>query len=328
MFSAEPCRRSAYSPDIRWRIVWRRIGMEQSFREIARSLNISVGTAYNVMKIFEETGEVESKHREYTGFVVDDQMSTAILAIIFENPTLYLKELTQKIFEYTDKRISPSTVCNVLHKHGITRKKIQRIALQRSVTHRGAYIAEVSMYKANMLVFVDETGTDERDCIRKFGYAMTGQTPQYTCLYRRGSRISSIAAISCSGLIGYELQTGSVRGAEFFDFVRGTLIPNMNPFDGYSDNSILVLDNCSIHHVAEITSLLQSMGILVLFLPPYSPDLNPIELTFSYLKKYLQEHHDVIQVSNNITDIIKAAFDNINNEYCKKWITCCGYNVE
>ena len=135
-------------------------------------------------------------------------------------------------------------------------------------------------------------------------------------MFRRGTRISTIAAISTSGLIGYELHTGSVRGEEFHDFVRGTLIPNMNPYDGESDNSILVMDNCSIHYVEEILALLQSAGILVLFLPPYSPDLNPIELTFSYLKRYLQEHEHIILAANNVTDVIKSAFDSITVDYC------------
>ena len=156
-----------------------------------------------------------------------------------------------------------------MHRHGLTRKKIQHIALQRSDSYCGAYVAEISMYEANMLVFADETGKDERDCLRRFGYALRGQTPQCTQVFRRGTRISTIAAISSSGLIGYELHTGSVRGEEFHDFVRGTLIPNMNPYDGESDNSILVMDNCSIHYVEEILALLQSAGILVLFLPPY-----------------------------------------------------------
>ena len=71
-----------------------------------------------------------------------------------------------------------------------------------------------------------------------------------------------------------------------FMTVRGTLIPNMNTY-GEADNSILVMDICSIHHspftihhVDEIVELLQRIGILVIFVPPYSPDFNPIELTF------------------------------------------------
>ena len=325
MFSAEPSRRVAYASDLRWRIVWRRIGMEQSFREIARSLNVSVGTAFNVFKIFKDTGDVEPKHREYPGFIVTERVAATILAIVFENPILYLNEITQKIYEYTNERISPSTVCIIMHKHGITRKKIQRIALQRSSTHRGAYMADMSMYKANMLVFADETGKDGRDCLRRFGYALKGHTPQYNQVFKRGTRISAIAAISTSGVIGYDLHTGSVQGEEFHDFIRSTLIPNMHPFNGESDNSILVMDNCSIHYVDEILELLQSAGILVIFIPPYSPDLNPIELTFSFLKQYLEEHEEVIQAANNLTDVMKSAFESIPVEYCKKWISECGY---
>ena len=60
----------------------------------------------------------------------------------------------------------------------------------------------------------------------------------------------------------------------------------------------------------------KSAGILVLFLPLYSPDLNPIEPTFSYLKQYLQEHEHIIHAVNNVTDIIKSAFASITVDYC------------
>ena len=300
--------------------------MEHSFRTIAQRLNISLGTAFNVFKIFEATGEIEPKHRKYSASIVDSSTVFLILTIVLENPCLYLSEIIQRIYNCTGKRISPSTLCCTMHKHGITRKKIQHTALQRSDHYRGAYIAEVSMYKANMLVFVDETGKDARDSARRFGYALRGQTPQVPRLFNRGVRTSVIAAISSTGLIGYELHTGGVSGEEFYDFVRGTLIPNMNPFDGDSDNSILILDNCSIHHVESVLTLLQQSGILVLFLPPYSPDFNPIELTFSYVKKYLQEHDEVIQATNNLSDVLKSALDSISGEYCSKWMSNCGYS--
>ncbi len=58
----------------------------------------------------------------------------------------------------------------------------------------------------------------------------------------------------------------------------------MNSFDGTSSKSVIVLDNCSIHHVPEVIKLLEDAGILVMFLPPYSPDFNPIEETFSSVK--------------------------------------------
>ena len=112
------------------------------------------------------------------------------------------------------------------------------------------------MYKPHMLVFADETGKDDRNCLRRFGYALKRHSPQCNQVFKRDARISAIAAISTSGVIGYDLHTGSVRGEEFHNFVRSTLIPNMNPFDGESDNSILVMGNCSTHYVDEILELL------------------------------------------------------------------------
>ena len=70
----------------------------------------------------------------------------------------------------------------------------------------------------------------------------------------------------------------------------------MNPYDG---EVILIMDNCAIHHVDKILEELHSTGILVIFLPPYSPDVHPIKLTFSYIKTYLQEHEHIIQ--HNLT---------------------------
>ena len=119
--------------------------------------------------------------------------------------------------------------------------------------------------------------------------------------------MSAIAAISCDGLLGVELTTGSVDGGKFVDFVRGTLIPNMHPFDGMSSNSIVVMDNCAIHHVPEVYKLFDDTGILVLFLPPYSPDMNPIEEAFSSVKYFLQDHDELLQAIPDPKSIIQAA---------------------
>lgn len=59
--SAEPGRKAPYSNDLRWRIVWQRTGMDLSFRNIARNLNISISTAHSICKKFEETGDVSPK---------------------------------------------------------------------------------------------------------------------------------------------------------------------------------------------------------------------------------------------------------------------------
>ena len=108
----------------------------------------------------------------------------------------------------------------------------------------------------------------------------------------------------------------------FFDFVRGSLIPEMRPFDGCNPMSIALMDNCSIHHTQEVADLFLEAGILLIFLPPYSPDLNPIELAFGYVKGYLKEHQDLLGVMPH-KDIVQASFENITQQQCNGWIGKC-----
>jgi hypothetical protein len=93
---------------------------------------------------------------------------------ILENPALFLKEIRKKLFDATSMLVSPSTICRLICRHGFTRKKIQQIATQRRYDYRGDFMAEVSFYRQDQFVWIDESGCDKRDNIRKFGYAIQG----------------------------------------------------------------------------------------------------------------------------------------------------------
>ena len=80
-----------------------------------------------------------------------------------------------------------------------------------------------------------------------------------------------------------------------------------------------------MHHVQELKDLVRDAGILLLFLPPYSPDYNPIEELFSYAKYYLKEHDEIAQALNDVTSILQSAFDNVTSHQCNGWITHSGY---
>ena len=97
----------------------------------------------------------------------------------------------------------------------------------------------------------------------------------------------------------------------------------MLPFD---PRSVIVIDNCSIHHVQHVKDLFMSAGILVLYLPPYSPDLMPTEETFSSVKYYLKDHDEIWQAMTDPKPLLRAAFDAVTVEQCNKWITDCGYS--
>ena len=130
--SIERSRRKAYSSDIRWRIVWQRIAMDFSYRAIAHNLNISIGTVCNILKQFEQDGNVDSKHprKQPEKCKLDNHH---VIGLILDNPSLYLREICSKAKETTNTEVSPSTICRMLALHGINKKKIQHIAIQKSL---------------------------------------------------------------------------------------------------------------------------------------------------------------------------------------------------
>ena len=307
MSSCEPGRKAPYSLDLRYRIIWQRFAMGLLLRSIARNLGISVGTICNVCKMFKQTGSVDPLKPDHINTrVVSSYNQQMIVSLLMENPSLYLSEVCRKIEDITGLKVTPSTVCRIIKRHGFTRKKIQQVALQRCSQYRGDFMAEMQFFNVDQIVWLDETGCDKRNIIRKFGYGMRGERPVYHRFLQRGQRISAVVAMCTDGVIALELREDTFNGDKFLEFITGTLIPEMLQFDGSSARSVLVMDNCSIHHTASALQLLDAAGILTMFLPPYSPDYNPVEELFSYIKYYLKEHDEILQAVSNPKPIIKA----------------------
>ena len=86
-----------------------------------------------------------------------------------------------------------------------------------------------------------------------------------------------------------------------------------------------VTDNCSIHHADSVKELFRQAGVLLTFLPPYSPDPNPIELAFVKVKRYLKENDALLQVVPDPLPITKAGFNTISKTDCNNWSVHCGY---
>lgn len=143
-------------------------------------------------------------------------------------------------------------------------------------------MAHCSLISRDKFVWLDETGTDARDHIRTYGYVLRGMRAVTHCFLSEGKILNAIAAMSQDGVIALELVSGSVNNREvFFDFVRSALVPIMMPFNGVNFRSVLMMDNCSVHHV----NVYYSKPVLSHCLPPYSPDSNTAEVAFSYSKK-------------------------------------------
>ena len=140
----------------------------------------------------------------------------------------------------------------------------------------------------DQLVFVDETSKDGRHSIRKFARSLKGTPAIVNLPTTRGKRVSVLAAMTTTGFKGYVTTEGTYDRQKFHEGFHQAILPCLNPWP--LPNSIVIMDNAKIHMYPELADLIHSAGALLFYLPPYCPHLNPIEIGFGQLKKWIQKH--------------------------------------
>lgn len=332
MASCETNRTKAYSEDLRWRMVYQHYSLCKTQQDIAQHLNVDQSTVCRTLSLFNQTGTVSKRSYPPAHRIAHSKLTEVdkhlILTLAIDKPGAYLDELRQSLLDEHGTDVWVGTICKFLHKEGgFTRQKMVLRAKQRSDVLRAYYISDITVFQKNprYFAFVDETGADGRDRLRKYGYSLRGKPAVSNKLFFRGQRVNAIASISYDlGLLDFHVVIGSVSGHEFLSFLRNSLSPFLQPFDGTNFRSVVILDNASIHHVSGVADNIEASGALIYHLPPYSPDLNPIEHAFSKVKSVLKLNECNWSSLDTETALI-AAFNTISVEDCQGWITHCGY---
>jgi transposase len=131
------------------------------------------------------------------------------------------------------------------------------------------------------LVFIDETAVSTR-MARLRGRAMRGRQLKAKAPFAKWGTQTFIAGLRADGLTAPWVIPGAMNRIAFDLYVRTQLVPMLRPGD------IVVLDNLSVHKSAQAEAAIRACGARMLFLPQYSPDLNPIEMAFAKLKAHLR----------------------------------------
>ena len=122
----------------------------------------------------------------------------------------------------------------------------------------------------------------------------------------------------CCHITGGILALKNVRGAVdadvYYTFVCKYLLPKLMPLYGQSEHCVVVQDNCAIHHVQEVTDVLHDASVIVQYLPPYSPDYNPIEECFSKVKFMLKAMEVEMEFYDDIDTIIPGASPQLHDK--------------
>ena len=99
----------------------------------------------------------------------------------------------------------------------------------------------------------------------------------------------------------------------------------MNGFSLAGKDDVVIMDNMRSHHAKIVMELLDKAGISYLYLPPYSPDLNPIEKMWSKMKSFLRKRK--VRVAAELPEAVKAALETISTNDCKVWFHASGICV-
>ena len=166
-------------------------------------------------------------------------------------------------------------------------------------------------------MFIDEAGSNIA-MTREYARAPRGERAHGAVPRNAGTVTTMIGALDMDGVRAMMTVEGATDAEVFETFLERVLLRKLKPGD------IVVLDNVGAHKTAEVRRLIRAAGARVLYLPPYSPDLNPIELCWSKLKALLREFgartHDALD------DAIRRAMDLIDDSDASAWFGHCGYS--
>ena len=168
------------------------------------------------------------------------------------------------------------------------------------------------------LVFVDECSTN---------IALTGlyaRAPKGARAYGKaprnwGKNVTLIASLGVEGIGAAMSVEGATDGAAFETYVDHFLAPTLKR------GQIVVMDNLQVHKMKKVRELIEGVGAEVLFLPPYSPDLSPIEETFSKVKGILRRIG--ARTRETLLEATSEALDAVSRRDALGWFRHCGYEV-
>ena len=171
----------------------------------------------------------------------------------------------------------------------------------------------ISGFKARDLVFLDESGCNT-DMTRRYAYSLGGSRAIDSAPLSKPKNTTILSSIQT---LRYTAFSGGTTVERFKRYLEIDLLPHLN------DNSVLIMDNMKSHYAKAVKNLLDSSGVRYIYLPPYSPDLNPIEKLWSKVKAFLRKFK--ARTLDALPNAIQNAFHSVTISDCSGWFRFCGY---
>ena len=184
---------------------------------------------------------------------------------------------------------------------------------------REAWLKGQDDLEVGRLFFIDECGTNTK-MTRTRGRSRRGERCRAAVPHGHWKTTTLVAALSASGIVAPMILDGAMDGDMFIAYVTHVLLKEIRPGD------VVIMDNLPAHKVAAVRQTIETAGARLIYLPPYSPDFNPIEKAFSQIKAYLKKA--AAQTKVKLDQAIAKAIETVSAQNAINYFAACGYQSD
>ncbi len=166
------------------------------------------------------------------------------------------------------------------------------------------------------LVFLDESGVNT-NVVRHYGRSKGKRRVVDHAPFSTPKSTTVLSAIRLNGQFACMTYEGGTTKERFKEYLENMLLPSIHA------GEYVVMDNLRTHHCHFVEELIRKKGAIPLYLPPYSPDLNPIEKMWSKMKAILRKL--CIRVKDKLIPAVHQALASVSPSDCSGWFRCAGY---
>ncbi|MER0240164.1 IS630 family transposase [Fulvimarina sp. MAC8] len=313
----------AYGIDLRRRVV-EAIEDGLSTRAAGRRFAIGESTAGAWYRDWKRKGTYEpDRQGQPKGSKLDAHEAFILSLIETDDKDISLAEIVDRL--ETDKGIGTcqSLVSKFFKKRGITWKKKTAHAAEQQredvLAAREAWFEEQPDLDPQKLVFIDESGLNTK-MARLRGRSKRGERCRAAVPHGHWKSTTFTAGMRLDGIVAPWLLDGAMDGEAFLVYVRKVLVPTLVAGD------IVVMDNLPAHKVAGVRDAIEAVGAELRYLPPYSPDFNPIEMLFSKIKAFLRKV--AARTIPGLHDAVASALDIFEPDEFQNLFAHAGYDPD
>ena len=175
---------------------------------------------------------------------------------------------------------------------------------------RKTWIENIAGAKPEHQIYLDESGINT-NLTRHYAHAVHGKRAIDAAPINTPAGTTVLSSIRLNDSLVYTTYQGGTTAQRFREYMKEQLIPSLEKDD------VVIMDNMHSHHAKIVTELLDKSGISYLYLPPYSPDLNPIEKMWSKMKSILRKRK--IRIASELPEAVKAALESVSTNDCRGW---------